>query len=287
MWTIILLILATSYLSQGFKIGEWVGKFCSEEKLLYRQWEPSFRCENFNFAEQELQEFQEGDFLVSVQRIIFIESGDIGVLDENFLKKFPNAEEFLFRNVKLHFDLSTESIDHPLVSIRFVNCEISGIKDTLFFQNLINMKDLELVDCQFDHPVLEKRLLGPSSELISLRIKRNSFEIKDDAFEGLLNLRILKLADDFENLSTLLSKLVLLEVLDLSRNNLTSIPCEAIPRSVKRLTLSHNQIHEPSLKGCKFAEDLIILDLKGNGIEDFDVSTIDLLKNTTKVILSD
>lgn len=291
MWKFILLSLASIQLSQGFDIDGWVKKYCVRDTkvnfLLDFPHTHNLYCENFSFTKQEREDMQKGDFVISNDKIIIFKGGDIGVLNQRFLKKFPHAENMVFLDVKVQVEESTEPIDHPVENLSFMKCFLSGIKDTHFFKNLINLKHLGFDRCKFDYSVLEKNLFGSESKLIGLSLEENDFaKINDDAFDGLGNLEILFLGADLENLSPhLLSQLTKLKELNLSRNKLNKIPCDAIPESIEELSLPGNKIYKPSFEGCKSFKNLKRLYLGGNDIKSIDESAFDHLDNLEELAL--
>lgn len=286
MWKFFLLSISILQLSQAFDVDGWVKKFCVKDKEMMF-YEENFYCENASFTRQELDDIQHGGFVISNDKTIMFKGGDIGVLNENFLKKFPHSENLKFQEVKIKLDQSSGTINHPFNSINFRECEFSGIKDSLFFQQLQNLKHLGINDNKFDTSVLDKNLFGHNSNLLSLHLRNNSFEkIDDNAFEGLSNIETFTLSASLDHISPhLLSGMKKLNYLDLTGNKFVQVPCDAIPESVEELSLTENELRKPSFVGCKSLKNLKNLYLGENNIEDLDESAFEALENLEHIAL--
>lgn len=247
----------------------------------------AFTCEKFNFTKQELEEIQKEEFVISNEKAVIFEGGDIGILNDRFLEKFPLAERFVFMNAKITLDESEEPMKHQVEEINFQRCQIVGSKNTQFFRNLLNLSGLGFSRCEFDHGSLEKNLFGNDSKITQLALYRNNFQaINNDAFEGLRSLETLSLTADLEELPPhLLSKLVKLKELDLSENQLQTVPCDAIPESVEEIIFFRNNIQKPSFEGCRFLKSLKKLNLIGNDIKSIEETTFEPLENLEELRL--
>lgn len=282
----ILLLLASLNLSQGFNSKGWLSRFCVENGELGIIDGRGLVCEDFNFTKQELDDIQQKEFVISEERTILFFNGDIGTLNEQFIKKFPKAENIILMGVKMELEPSLHSMKHPVESMVLSYCHISNIRNSEFFQNLFNMKSLELSSCEFDYTVLEKKLFGPDSQLKNLIINHLNMKINPDAFEGLRNLEHLNFNGNLEDLPpNLLSKLIKLKSLNLGWNKLQKVPCNAIPENVEEISLFRNRIHKPSFEGCMFVKSLKKLYLGENGIESIDESVFDSLRNLEELYL--
>lgn len=268
------MILSISNLSQGFDTDEWVSKFCNSSPK-------GQKCEEFNFTKEEREDIQNSEFVISNETSILFENGNIGVLNEHFLEKFPYAHVIRFKNIIMQLDESTKSINHPVTIMEFESCEINGVQNSNFFQTLPDLNQLTIRQSKFDHKVVEKSLFDIKSELKLLSLISNDISgINDDAFEGLTNLEHLDLTDSLETLSpNLLTKLLKLRSLNLASNHLHEVPCDAIPENMVALFLSGNEIHELNFENCKFQSNLKYLTLYRNGIESIDESTFDAFPN--------
>lgn len=286
MWKIILASICIVQLSQAFDIDGWVKKHCIKDKALVYP-EDNFYCENPSFTSHELEDIQRGGFVISNHKNIIFKGGDIGILNENFLKKFPHCEILSFEDVKVKLDQSSELINHPIETIAFTGCKLSGLKDSLFFQHLQNLKNVAFLENELDTSVISKNLFGQNSKLISLILLDNDFEkIDDNAFEGLPNIEVLTLKEFLDHLSPhLLSGMNHLKKLTLKGNRLEQVPCDSIPESIEELSLTDNKIHQPSFKGCKFVKNLKSLYFGGNGIEHIDESVFEHFENIEKIYL--
>lgn len=289
MWKFLLISIVSIELSQAFDIDGWVRKYCIKDKKmdLSVDLKENFFCENPSFTRQELDDIHKGGFVISNSKNIIFKGGDIGLLDEHFLTKFPHCVRLIFEKVNIKLDESLELINHPVESITFTHCEISGIKGSHFFQHLQKLTHLGFIGNKFDQSVLDKGFLGPNPKLISLYFQNNDFaKIDDNAFEGLPNIEALLLSAHLDHVpSHLLSGMSKLKHLNLSGNKLLQVPCESLPNNLEELSLPGNKIQKPSFEGCKFLRSLKRLYLGGNDIETLDNLVFDHLANLEELAL--
>lgn len=289
MWKVILVTLATFQLSQAFDIDGWVSKFCVTDKKFESNIDISHNlyCENAKFSAKELKDMETGSFMISSEKNIVFEGGDIGTLDEHFLNKFPHSELFLFIGTKIKLGVSSKNLNHPVGLIVFQGCEISGNKISNIFQHLNNLRELSFSKNNFEHNILERNLFGDIPKLERLILDKNNFQkINDDAFEGSSNIENIVVANGFESISSIwFHGMKHLKEVNLSYNKLHKIPCESIPDGVENLAILDNQISKPRFEGCKFLKSLKHLYLGGNGIEALDVNCFHHIENLEDLAL--
>lgn len=290
MLKLIVLAIATLQLSEAFNVDGWVKRHCVTNKKVDYPIENSanFYCENVSFTKQELDDIQRGGFLISSNKRIIFEGGDIGTLNKQLLMKFPRCEELILHDVKVKLDASTDRTNHPLSSIVVNGCTVSGNKDSILFKLLPNLKKLTLFNNLFDHKILDKDLLGENSKIIELSISHNNFEkVSDDAFSGLKNMETLSIGAGMEQLQPqLLAANKKLITLSLSGNKFHQIPCDGIPQGIEILDLSDNQIKQPSYEKCDMLKSVRNLDLSNNGIEYLNADAFDPLEFVEEINLS-
>lgn len=280
----LLLSLATFNVSQGFDGSEWLSKFCIIKILPHR----CLICEKINFSKQELEDIRKKEFIISNEQTVIFDEGDIGILDEYFLQKFPTAEEILFKNTRIQLGNSTKSLKHPVKLMNFHSSQISCVyNNPSFFQNLPSIEALSFGLCKFDPSALEKNLFGSDSNLKSLTLHHNNFKrINNDAFEGLHRLEALTFRANLEYLSpSLLLRLVKSKELDFSENQLSTVSCHAIPGIVEELDLSWNRIDKPSFVSCNLLKNLKKLYLRRNNIKSIEESAFETLESLEVLVL--
>lgn len=114
MWKIKSFFVALSIIqiSETFDVDQFIKNFCVNNKEMHFKElsKDNFVCENFTFSEQELNDFQLKDFVISDKRIIVFVKSDIGTLNDRFMEKFPNGELFYFSSSKFKLGDSKSQI---------------------------------------------------------------------------------------------------------------------------------------------------------------------------------
>lgn len=182
MWKIIIFFAISLQLTQAFDIDGWVKKFCVKNKkeFVAEELHQNLFCENARFTKQESDDIQKGGFVISNSKIMLFKGGDIGLLNEHFLRKFPHCEQLFFDGVKIKLDESSEFINHLVQSITFTGCDISGIKGSQLFQHLKNLTNLTFIGNKFDESVFNKNFLDHLAKIASLKIENNIFAKIED-----------------------------------------------------------------------------------------------------------
>lgn len=282
MLSLIVLAAIIINISECFDVDGWVKKHCVTNKNIDYPINSTsnFYCENVSFTSQELDDIQRGGFLISTNKQIIFEGGDIGILNRKMIMKFPRCEELVLYNVKVKLDVSADRINHPLSSLIINGCIVTGNKDTKLLKLLPNLKQLSLFNNLFDYMVLDKNLIGENSKIIELSVNQNNFQsINDDALAGLKVLENLSLGVGLEKMPVqLLERNKKIVSLSLSYNKFLQIPCESIPQGIESLDLSNNQIKQPNLEKCEFVKSIKLFDLSNNGIEYLSAGMFDPLE---------
>lgn len=289
MWKLFV-FLTILQISSSFNVDSWVKRYCVTNKNVEFPIKSTsnFYCENVAFTKQELEDIQKGGFVISNNKRIIFNGGDIGIVNKKFLKKFSRCEELVLYNVKMKFDTTNDRVTHPLQTFTMHSSTVSGNKDTPFFKSFPNLKEITLFGNKFDYKVLDKETFGVNNKIIKLSIKHNNFEdIKDDTLSGLPNLKELTIGAGLVQLSPqLLSGADKLETLSLSGNKFQEIPCEGLPKGIDNLDLSENKITQLKFEKCKFLKSIRNFDLSENGIEYLNAGIFDPLEYVENIDLS-
>lgn len=198
-------------------------------------------CHNVSLTASDSQRFKAEEFEISDAECMVFQGGDVGVVNSDFFKQFPNAKKITFQNVSINLKSSDNLNDHENMEIiGFLSTNVKGNHNSNALHSLANLKKFVMVDCQFEDTTIDSVLLQKNSKLhdvtlldVGINSNRN-----DD-------LPILKSIDEgaFENLKEL-------ESLYFIVYNMTMVPTKLLKDKTK-LKYVHISGHFE-----KFPEDL-------------------------------
>lgn len=183
--------------SRAFNVTDFLSH-CVEESE-----EGWFECYDIEISPSDSEEFIVSTFNITDKELIYFDGGDLGVVNGHFFKQFPQARNMSFYNVTLGLNPSEEIVTNEKL-------ELLDIRETFIYESnntnalhsLPNLKVLLLLDCSYDHRVLDDQLFKKNPELIILGIfdgnhfiheEENIENIDENAFKALTNLESLEL----------------------------------------------------------------------------------------------
>lgn len=272
------------HLSYEFDVNDWTEKFCYDEFHDFMMVKNNMFCERSNFTKQDLKDIQSEDFVISNKKHIYFRFANIGVFNDNFLRKFPNIKDITFQVSTLELGESTQS--NQIHSIRFWVCQISGTKNSNIFQKFDNLEKIYFEGNVFDSNILKNNLMGNIPNLKELILIDNSFlKISSDAFRG-SNIEKLHISSMTPLPLDFLFGMKSLKMLNLHNLDLTEIPCKVIPENIESLSFRNNSIDNPNFKDCKFKKSLKYISLFQNKIKNLGEDTFKELQNVEKINLA-
>lgn len=281
MFKVILAIFGILAVSSGFDSEGFVKKFCHINKNV-------LVCEHVRFTDDQLNKIQAQTFIISEEKNISIVSSSIGILNEKFLKCFPNCIDLTLKNVTFSFDNSETQGHHPIRSLNINNCIIRGNKHGTLLTHLQHLQHFGLINSALEHRILDKHFLGNNPSIKSLDINNGNIEkVEDNAFEGLENVEYIDFAD-FDVLSfkpALFKNKENLKFLKLRGNRLKSVPKYDLP-ALEELQLHINKIDHISKSDFEDYKTLRKLDLGKNMIQTLDVDVFEDLKHLEELCLA-
>lgn len=278
-------------------------KYCKTEDN-----KDSVICNNLKFSEEEINEINTKEFVISNALRVTFENASIGCLNTNFFAKFPNAVDLYIKYST--FNMSCEFEDLPLKAplaldnLKFYYTRIYGNKDSraLHALNKLERFDMQLPKATgwMEYCFLDGKFFGKKDLLryISIPLEELDEELKEDflhsdVFDNCPSLY--KLTYNFGKqiniTKALLKNNKKVTSLDLSRNKIENIEPGSFPESVLELYLSGN-----SLTQCdnifQNMTKVGYINLYGNSISNISTSAfddlesleiLDLAKNDIKV----
>lgn len=295
------IILSITFCS-AFDVDKFIGTYCNDDTLqnsIYKSQEPEVElwCQNFNLTATEVKSIQMENFVISNKKSILFSDGNLGLLNENFFSKFPNALVMDFMNVTLNMTSSANNImnakKHPLQTLTFYDhCKISNNRGTRALTLLTELEYFFTYKIDVEFKIIDAELFHGNTKLKVLSVMNGGFEdIEDGVLESLVDLEQVELV---------------MNLLKLPHNFLEP------KNKLKRFSLSGNVSLKdkrgfPFFRGCTDLEILILnenvikhidrytfhhmwhlkaLFLERNGIENFDLDTFDDLENLQRLSLA-
>lgn len=253
--------------SSAFNSEQFLSKNCAET-------DKSLHCSKFKWTIQEQNEVQNKNFIISKASRIELESVDIGILNENFINKFPNAVEVVLNDCVVYLNSSRTSISQENTNLENLEIHHSVIyesKDSISFNLLRELKTFELAFPTFkDSAEIDDALLSKNVNLNSVILTGpNIKSISAGAFENLRRLQELTIRGTLLSSlpQTLLKNNHNLVTLNLGYNRINSIPTDYFfPKNLEGLSLSNNQIRFVNNMRFNGLSKLRELNLGSNGI---------------------
>ncbi|KAL5288466.1 Tl.2 family protein [Megaselia abdita] len=290
------LILSLIAVSSAFDADKFLSDNCAVKYNLFNYGSKikEITCQNFQLTEQEAKHFEREHFSFgdSIKTIVFKDC-ELAALNDNVFSKFPGAKKITIENCKINLGWSKEeekqNATHP--AIEKVTITDSTIKNSVgsnAFAHLFALKELIIRNSDFEHKIIDGKLLEGSKALKILKITGCGIEdIDKNAFVNLSELEVLKLhTNKLKALHpTLLRNNRKLEIVDFSGNEIKEIPLNAsfltnyvfFPDNIQKLNLSHNLINHIENKNFKNMRKMYYLDLSHNNIDGLSDGCFDEL----------
>lgn len=263
-------------------------------------------CENVELSPSEVDSFRNHSFNISNKPYITFEKGNLGVVNGDFFKQFPNTKMMEFEDTVLSLKSSRFLVRHSNLEIlKIISSNVSGNHRTNALHSLPRLKEFVMDSCLLEDPRIDGNLLQGNDELKKLTLiddknhPSNSQAsiikyIDEDALGSLNNLEDLSL--HVENMSQMNARFLKnkpkLKNIKLS-GLLEKFP-ENLPSSLEHLSIKFSKIRSLSnvdLKNLRKLKTLRISDeLESISIDAFygldALETLNLSGNKLKVFPS-
>ncbi|KAL5280655.1 hypothetical protein ACFFRR_004580 [Megaselia abdita] len=269
------------------------GKGFIQTKCQVRNAESLIICSNFTLTIGDIYEIQTVDFNISSHQSIEFKNCNVGIVNENFFSKFPEALSMSFENCKILLSSSILPVTPRLSKLINLSFHKSTIKDHLetnALKSLPELKTLYLNTIQLREKILDRYFLMNLSKLEQLSCYQCGFDrIQRGALDDLTNLTHFSYYNT--NISyvhrNMFKRNKNLKTVEFYGNKLKRIPYNFFPKSVKTLMIEKNPIallKEFQFKKLHFLETLF---LDNNDIGNVHKRAFDGLKNLRTLSLSE
>lgn len=254
-------------------------------------------CRNVIITPEDTKTFSTTSLDITVEECIKFVGGDLGIVNSDFFKQFPNTKYMSFESVKMSLKSSEEVEEHPsMVELVIKASDVRNNRETNALHSLIHLKKLILKDCYLEFTTLDKMLLEQSTNLTSIMLIDNSYHI-----QRLSNLKNLEedFFDDFQDL----------EVIYLMVQTMTEIPSRffedkskltyvylegglkefpvGLPETITDLTIAYFDFKHICKEDFENLKNLKSLSMHMSKLQFIDEDTFEDLADLQKLDLSD
>lgn len=254
-------------------------------------------CENLTIKSSDSEIFEQEELNISSGKCFIFEGGDVGVVNADFFKQFPNAIYIIFKKVRISLKSSKNLLPHGnLKYLEFFNSNISESNQTNALYSLQNLSALEISSCFMQNTTIDSELLKRNVNLQDLSIVDDDLthpsnhsstikNIEEDALEYLINLRTFYI--QVRNMTRLPKKLLQNKpkLNDLSIGITCSEIPEEIDNSVKGLQIYFCKIKQLTRNDLRRFKKLQSFELVKSGLETIDEDAFDDLTNLSTLYL--
>ncbi|KAL5274133.1 Tl.2 family protein [Megaselia abdita] len=282
---VVLILLIFCLRCRAFEVEKFKKEYCTENLE-----QSSLYCSSLNITISEVTDIQENDFVISNCSHIVFQSAELGVVNNNFFKKFPQAEEIRLSYSSFNLTSSKKVDDLPkLKKLVFRLCTVENINNSNAFESLSNLESLIMEFYLRGNATISKNLLEKNNKLRFLEIAafKGKLEFSENVLTTLENLKELNIRFVGNISSNLLKNNKKIENLIISSDVMNSFPEDlVIPETVKLLHLNDLKIQNISRKHFEKLKALKVLNLSANHINSFDTNTFIDLENLTSLTMS-
>ncbi|XP_065172187.1 leucine-rich repeat-containing protein 15-like [Atheta coriaria] len=255
------------------------------------------RIVNFAFPKQKSSEYGTWDVKY---RFVSFKNNNISTIEENAFNNFKSDTKVSFSNNVIGNKIGTITSLSILVSVTSLdlsNNNLTSISNELFTANK-NFQYLNLSNSQIKHIVPNAFIYLSKLEVLDLSMNMllnvhqcDLLNLKDTSyiFHNLSALHTLILfGNNISNFDNALGYLPLLQKLDLSHQNFSSLSNKMFPEisAIKYLNISNNQINQINPNTFVNMQNLEHLDLSHNQIKNMHIASLHGLSNLQSLNLS-
>lgn len=263
---------------------EFKSKYCSQSQASF------LYCNGVNLTSSEIEDIQNNEFVISNCSHVVFQSSELGVVNGNFFKKFPDAEEIRFAYSTFNLTSSKKvSKLEKLKRLVLRMCNVDKIDDGNIFESFENLESLIMELYLSENLTFSNKILEQNKKLRFLEIAafKGRLNVNENFLSNLEDLKELNLRFLGDISTNLLKNNKKVEKVILSSDSLNDVPEELyIPETVKLLHLNDMKIQNISRKMFKNLKKLNVLNLSANNIRSFEVDTFEDLNNLNTLTIS-
>lgn len=158
-------------------------------------------CHNVSITSEDANIFKEKNLQITNEKCVVFYGGDVGIVNYDFFKQFPNTKKMSFQNVKLSLKSSESVGEHRNMKlVGFLSSDIKGNQETNALHSLVNLRKFVMTDCLLENTTVDKMLLEKNINLVDVTLNDGGVhppkdeslpilaQINEDVFENMPNL---------------------------------------------------------------------------------------------------
>lgn len=275
----------------GFNLTKFVKKHCTLEPA--RRERIELKCSNFKFSEEDIEDIQSNDFIITNLTKMHFQHCDIGIVNDNFFAKFPLVEEFRFDSVFFSTTPNSKGFVLPsplkVTDIIITDGKWTHTRNCNFLKSMPDLDFVHFGTVTMEHKIIDANFFQNNPKISWMTWRNIGIEeFEEGIFDGLQELVTLFIEGAvFKVLPrNLFAKATKLKILYLDNCYFNQVPDLIYPKSLSTLYLSFNNITTLTAQSFKNMENITSLKLDHNNIGNFWLEVFDEMKNLTVLDLS-
>lgn len=253
---------------------------CKERQGCYAECTTCSICVNVNLSAKDYESFKTQEFNILNNECVVFSKGDVGVVNGDFFKQFPNTRRMYFERVLLSLKPSEKISSHQkMLFLMFLHSTLNDHTRTNALQSLVNLEKLEIIQSRLNGLEIDESLLENNSKLRSFVMTDKNYAepLKSVSLGKDSNLKYVKISKPLDGFPRELPKSTETFILEnfsspvLKRQHLKNL------KNIIELKLSFGDIREIVDDAFDDLENLEILDLENN--EPLSFKTRHLMNN--------
>lgn len=216
---VILILPILFTLIHGHYNSEFLKTYCRSSDDVSRFPESDIKkcllCKDVLFTESDAEVFKTGKFNLTHSEYVIFEGGNVGIVNSDFFKHFPNTKHFIFDGTIVDLRPSETLTNNSRIELIYItNSTILRSNETNALHSLRELKEIHMRTCFFENATIDGELLRMNRNLLKILFEDRAFSmeglnssikhIDDDAFDGLDKLDMLFI--DLQNINNLSSR---------------------------------------------------------------------------------
>lgn len=245
---------------------------CKQKVGCYAECSTCAVCEDLNLTPEDYESFKAQEYYILDNQCVVFSKSDMGVVNSDFFKQFPNTRRMYFERTVLSLKSSEKVQPHEkMLFLMFLHSTLNDNLQTNALNSLVNLEKLEIIQSDLTSRKMDDFLLKKNMKLRSfvMTSRKNVDPMQSVSIGKDLNLKYIKMNVFLDGFPEDLPKST--ETLILEHPKATNLKKRSLKglKNLMELKLSWADISEIDEDAFDDLEKLEILDLEYNQIQSF------------------